>query len=473
MVAVVPEAGPEAPLTHVSHAAYQARLRPGMRLAAARNLAPDLHVGIVAKEDVESETQALVHAMQTFSPRVEADTHFSGVFFLDPRGLARLYGGLRPWADVVHRFLRGRGLKSALVLGFERYRAVAVARGRKGVHVLDGPSEERALAEKTSLDRFELPAELRENLTLLGVRSLGDLLALPAGELHSRFGASASDLHGLFASDPQLPMQPHTLAEPVRVTLSVDPPDDHHERLLFALKGALHELVRGLSVRNEALSALHLTLSLEDGGTHRERLEPAAPTRDVVHLVELLRLRLANVTLPSRVDDVTLEAESTKPEAHQLRLTTSTADGVSHSDPTAAERVLARLRAAWGPRSVSRARLRDAHLPEAGFVWEAVDHVRQPRTPEPSSEVPSLVRRVLPRPKPLAPSPRSDGRSTPKLPDEEGKLLHLYGPYRVSGAWWAREVERDYYYAETEAGALLWLFYDHRRGRWFLHGFVD
>jgi protein ImuB len=49
----------------------------------------------------------------------------------------------------------------------------------------------------------------------------------------------------------------------------------------------------------------------------------------------------------------------------------------------------------------------------------------------------------------------------------------MYGPYRVSGGWWKRLVERDYYYAETDHGDLLWLFYDRPRKRWFLHGVLD
>ena len=36
-----------------------------------------------------------------------------------------------------------------------------------------------------------------------------------------------------------------------------------------------------------------------------------------------------------------------------------------------------------------------------------------------------------------------------------------------------REAARDYYFGEREDGALLWLFFDRRRERWFLHGQVD
>jgi protein ImuB len=47
----------------------------------------------------------------------------------------------------------------------------------------------------------------------------------------------------------------------------------------------------------------------------------------------------------------------------------------------------------------------------------------------------------------------------------------------VSGGWWgtrtAAAIERDYYWAETRRGDLLWVFYDRPRRRWFLQGRAD
>jgi protein ImuB len=49
----------------------------------------------------------------------------------------------------------------------------------------------------------------------------------------------------------------------------------------------------------------------------------------------------------------------------------------------------------------------------------------------------------------------------------------MTGPYRVSGGWWARTVERDYYFAETSAGDIAWVYHDGPRRRWFLHALLD
>jgi protein ImuB len=51
--------------------------------------------------------------------------------------------------------------------------------------------------------------------------------------------------------------------------------------------------------------------------------------------------------------------------------------------------------------------------------------------------------------------------------------VRIVGPDVLSGGWWRREFHRDYYFAETVRGDLLWLFYDHRRRQWLLHGRVE
>jgi len=53
-----------------------------------------------------------------------------------------------------------------------------------------------------------------------------------------------------------------------------------------------------------------------------------------------------------------------------------------------------------------------------------------------------------------------------------GETLRLEGPHRVSGGWWVRTVERDYYYLQSAQG-VHWIYYDQQRKRWYLHGHVD
>jgi len=52
-------------------------------------------------------------------------------------------------------------------------------------------------------------------------------------------------------------------------------------------------------------------------------------------------------------------------------------------------------------------------------------------------------------------------------------VVRVLGPYVVSGGWWDRPAHRDYHFAETKDGEILWLFYDRGTRRWFLQGRVE
>ncbi|MEZ4429929.1 MAG: hypothetical protein R3A51_19805 [Nannocystaceae bacterium] len=270
------------------------------------------------------------------------------------------------------------------------------------------------------------------------------------------------------------------------------------------IKGGLARLLAELASSGEALAALTLRLELDLPRADREgredealQIEPAAPSRDLLALVDLVRLRLDELELPAPAQSLTLEATPAAPSRAQVDMHLEA--GAPRRDPAAAAAALARLRAAYGDQAVTRARVRAAHLPEASFQWEPAAAPPRPQGiawPRASwaanhgaagHDGPPLLRRLLRRPLPLDPPPITDMEdfinmsektlrepwALPAEPGPGGAIRRLFGPHRVSGGWWARTVERDYYYAETSTGALLWIFHDRARGRWFWHGTVD
>ena len=85
-----------------------------------------------------------------------------------------------------------------------------------------------------------------------------------------------------------------------------------------------------------------------------------------------------------------------------------------------------------------------------------------------------LVRRIHTRPVPLAPRPRREPDGWMLRGLEPGPVVRMLGPYVVSGGWWTRQpVHRDYHFAESKNGELLWVYYDRGRRRWYLHGRVE
>ncbi|UCH30613.1 MAG: DNA polymerase Y family protein [Myxococcales bacterium] len=466
-IAVVDDEGPNGRITHLNALAKKSRLRIGMRQTVARDLLPSLHTTVVSSEETAEVSRELLQALQTFSPRVEPLGQTTGAFHIDPEGLRRLYGGYRNWATCIHRYLRARQWQSSVTVGFHRHRALAVAMTHDGVTVVESREQELEQSNQTPLREFGLPGELCESLTALGIETLGDFLVVPAGELHSRFGSEASALHDLFAEDLQLPIQPHAFDEPARISFQVDPPDEDQTRLLFAIKGALHSLLHQVRARGDAVQSLELSLHLERAPLHREHIEPASPTLDLMLILELIRLRFGEASLQGAVEEVELLANTVRADAEQVALPGHQA----RRDMGAAHRALDRIRAAYGEHSVTKAAVREAHLPEASFRWEPIQHARI-GNPESAAPISSMIRRVYARPKPLPPRVPKEPEAGPSL-NEDHSIEHMYGPYRVSGGWWKRLVERDYYYAETDHGDLLWLFYDRPRKRWFLHGVLD
>ena len=120
-----------------------------------------------------------------------------------------------------------------------------------------------------------------------------------------------------------------------------------------------------------------------------------------------------------------------------------------------------------------RARLVEAHLPEARFAWEPVATVPHPEPREVTCR--PMVRRIHARslalPPALEPCPEPDCRLA--CDGETGDVRALAGPYLVSGGWWRSVVHREYYFARTKDGDMLWIYYDRPRRRWRRQGRVE
>jgi protein ImuB len=457
---IVEKDDPLSPVLFANPPATAAHIRPGMRFNQAQMLTPRLRGAVVAEAQLAAEHEALLTLLLRYSPGVEPNPSDQGVFWLDASGLAPLYKDLRRWAAALREALEARSLTAAIVVGFERYRTLALAKNGTGVSVMANAEAEALLSARVPLARLGLSPTLTEQLGLLGVTTLGALATLPKDELGLRYGEEAKQMHARQSGGAALPLAPVTQREPVRRAMALEPPDDDRERLLFGLKSMLDELLRELHERCEGATALRLRWELDHAPALTTRLEAAAPTLDGVRLLDLVRLRMQELTFAAPVTCLELELESVQVHPEQLAFLVET----PKRDLTALSRAIARLKATLGPSAVTRARLRDAHLPEASFAWEPTSELDLPS----STALPEapLVRRLCPE-RPALPPPRLAG------PTAHGRIERLHGPYRLAGGWWREATERDYHFVETHDGAILWLYHDRTSGRWFLHGLVD
>ncbi len=466
-VAVVAEDKPQAVILWVNQKARRAGVLPGLHYATGASLEPGLHAGVVPLAEIEKETTELTHRLMRFTPEVEPSGEEPGVFWLNGLGLGLLYPSFEEWGRVLHRDLQGRGFHARVAVGFTRFGTYAVAKVKEGTVVFADPSAERRAAQEIPLGLLDLDPDFRDTLFKLKIRTVGALLSLPVGGLHERFGPKAHRLYRMAAGDLWAPLKPFVPKEPVRQRLLLDDPETDTTRLIFLIKQLLHPMLTTLATRSEAVAELELDLLVDRDGSHQHHIRPAVPTLDPVQLLDLVRLRLETLKLAAGVVEVEVTVVAGAATREQLRLFTERPT----RDLDAANRALARLRAEFGEQAVVRAKLTYGHLPEAQFSWEPFEHVK---LPEPGRGAETLLRRIFVKPIPLPSQPhwtREDGWLL--LGARYGAVERLIGPYVFSGGWWVREVHREYYFAETRRGNLLWVYHDRQRRRWFLQGAVE
>jgi protein ImuB len=477
--AVVAEDKPQGLILWVNEKARRLGVLPGLRYAAAFSLATDLRAGAVAPIEIQKTVGMLTHRLMHFTPEVEPSSEEPGVFWLNGMGLKLLYPSSEKWTQALHVDIAAQKFQVNVVAGFTRFGTYAVAKTKKGITVFNDPAVERRTAGEVPLSRLDLDPDFRDTLFKLGIKTVGALLSLPPGGLRERFGPKAYRLHRMAAGDLWTPLAPCKPEEPVQQHRILDDPENDSTRLLFLIKQLLHPMLATLAARAQAVAALWLSFLIDRSGWLKEQIRPAVPTLDSSQILDLVRLRLESMQFSAGIAEIALEAEACAATAEQLRLFS---EGPTR-DLDAANRALARLRAEFGDDAVVQAKLRDGHLPEARFAWEPLSRVKLPRNDLnglndlnvlncPTAKV--LVRRIMAKPMPLPGGPRhthEDGWLI--LGHKYGSVDKLSGPYVFSGGWWNKEIQRDYYFAETRRGAIAWVYYDRVRRRWFLHGWVE
>lgn len=465
--AVVDRDTPGGILLWVNEAARTARIRNGMRFATALSLNGDLRAAEVPEAHIGQAIEAIAKRLRDHTPHVEPAEREPGVFWLDASGLEGLYPSLRHWASGVEADLGTQRLRATIVVGFQRFATHALAKSSRGVHILPDPDEEQRALRRVPLDRLAIAPRARDALAKLGVLTVGQFLKLSPEGVRRRYGAAVFELHRLASGDLSIPLQPKRPFEPVMASVALDHVETDTERLLRLIERLLTPLLDELAGRGQVLDALRLRLRFERLGLHKEHIRPARPTLDAPQLLELIALRLAGTQLPDGVEEVRLLVHAITPEQQQLELLAER----PKRDLDAANRALARVRAMLGNQALTRARLSAGHLPENSFDWEPLAQL-EPARPMPIAHR-RLIRRLYRRPIPLPPRPRQEPDGWMLHGLEQGPVVRVSGPYVIAGGWWIRPVHREYHFAETQQGELLWVFYDRMRRRWLIHGRVE
>jgi protein ImuB len=466
-VAVVEADKPQGTILQVNQRARSFRILPGMRYAAGLALDGSLRAAVVLEKEVKKAIVFLTDRLQSFSPRVESAADEPGIFWLDARGLERLYGSLDIWAKSIQKDMHRSGFYVSVVVGFNRFGSYALAKSSRGIVVIKSPHDEQIAAQQVSIDCLGLEPKTRDLLEKLGVKTVGRFVNLPSSGVTKRLGSKAYHLHQLASGELRLPLQPEYPQPPAMQRRVLDRAEIDIGRIMAVIQQLLHPLLQKLSDRGRALTEVQVWFRFERIGEHVERIRPAAPTLAARQLLDLIRLRLHSIkTLSDGVVETALVGQSVAAAPEQLRLL----EAPPKRDLAAANRALARVRAELGDQAVLRARLREGHLPEGRFIWETFDILSAAR-PRKENTI-RLIRRIHSTPVPLLSCPRRKTKKKKLSGLQMEPVEQIFGPYIISGGWWQRPVHREYYFAETRMGEIQWVYFDQVRKKWFEQGRV-
>jgi protein ImuB len=311
-LALAPEPGREQRVGEVSPAAEAFGIVPGTRVGEALARCPDLHLIAADPEATRTYWSEVLDRLEGLGAAVESDD--PGVAWFDADGLMRMYrGGLEAVMAAARKALPPGIRMGAAPSRFAAYAAALHARRRRAEWIPAGAV--RAFLAPLPVGLLRTRAgleELPELLERLGIRTLGELGALPASAISERFGHPGL-LALELAQGLDTPLEPRRPSEPVveRLTLPEAASGQQLERaleLLIARVLARRER-RGRSLRKLALSARFV-----EGGTWRVSVPLRRPSADLGRLRLALAPRLAD--LPAPAESLAVEIEAFGPPAH-------------------------------------------------------------------------------------------------------------------------------------------------------------
>ena len=465
-VAVADGATPRARVVAASEAARRRGVGEGMTAAQALAVASDLVVRAASADAERAAHAALADVAYSFSPRVEDGD--PGTVWFDADGLGGLFASEHELAQAALRRAAACGLDAAVGLAGSKVSAELAARDGGGCAVVP-PREEWRLLAPLSLDLLAPPPALRETLRRWGIRTLGDLAALPASAVATRLGPEAAALARRARGEDAHPLAPRPLPLCFEEVSELDWGVDGLEPFLFVVRGLLDRLVARLEVRGLVCGDLRLSLGLVDRGRDERTVTVAAPSNAVKALLTLVRVQLEAHPPRAAVERVRLAAVPERLRAAQLDLFRPAGPA-----PAQLAATLARLGAMCGAGSVGAPAVADSHRPDAYALAPFTAPSGAPVVAEAPAAPPLAVRAVRP-PQVLEVFCQRDRPDFVRADGCQGRVVSLAGPWRLAGEWWrpADALQRDYYDAQLTDGGLYRLYYDPTRQQWFLDGVYD
>ena len=229
---------------------------------------------------------------QEFSPRYESCGDVLSAVIIDVRGLERLLGPAQAIGEELRREAARRGVRVHVAVAGTRTTALGLALARPGLTVVGRGGESEALGplpigilEKIVSHRDDQRGARRARRELLvqkknsadtaisaftrwGLRTLGELAALPSADLSARLGRQGLSWQAIARGEDVRPLVPDAAEERFESSIELEWPIEGLEPLSFVLTRLLEPLSTRLERRDRGAAVLHVQLGLVGGDMH-------------------------------------------------------------------------------------------------------------------------------------------------------------------------------------------------------------
>lgn len=443
-------------------------VHPGQGRASALTLAHDLRLIEAPAQQAQQALHEIGQWLLQFSPRVTV--YAPQTLVLEVGRSLRLFGGAARLMQRIRQGLQQQGFQIRTALAPTPRAACLLARWKDQACIAHESTLAQDLAD-LPLCLLDSTASHLDALAQIGAQRLGDLLQLPRQGLAQRYGPGLLDEldaalgHRLEALLSLIPMPRFD----ARIDLLHGV--EHAQSLVHAGQILIDRLcawlqARGLATREAVLHAMHESRQGLEQAPTRIPIRLTQASRDPSRMLLVLRERLPITRLPAPTHAVSIQCLQPVEQASPVSVLfpelhpDAPVDGLS--------RLLERLQSRLGPEHILRIEPVHDHRPERAsqsMPWSLPAQRTPPNSPPQGS--------ILPRPLWLLSSPLAL-QEQHQRPYWNGPLALLTGPERIETGWWDDHlVERDYFIAQTEQAAWVWIFRTRATqgdSGWFLQG---
>jgi protein ImuB len=406
------------------------------------------------------------------SPRVEDAG--AGRLYLDASGLEGLFGDEPRLAARLRAAAASASVEIRVGIAESRIAALAAARLGPGVLVV-APGGDAAYLAPAPLSLLDLPEETATRLSRWGLRTLGELAALPTAGLFERLGGDGVRLQRLARGEDPRPLVSWRPVPLFEESAACEWGLETLEPVVERLRELAARVCARLGAAGLAADSFEWTCRLGDGRVHEGALTPAVPITDAGSVGGLLRLALEARPPRGVVEALTFRARPVRLAPTQESLTDR-----SRPAPRQLTATLNRLVALVGADAIGAPALLDTHRPDAIALASYPSPLRgegrvrgeKVRGEKTRGEVPALALRRLRPPTPASVTLASGRPVAVRSGRLTGRIVAGVGPWRVSGEWWSpRPWLQDEWDVELADGTLCRLAHD--GSAWRLEGIYD